>query len=151
MAHRDCGLCVIAKNQTRTKFQGLNKRVGKTNSGTSMLWNMVEPLKRHHFITRTNMELFLSCIVTFFKQDVKMNISHASYYFYKKRKIYLLICPNTIFGKGYKNLTMMIASGNRNSRTRRKQEKGDIFYYLCSLLHLLPIENIKYDINDKIL
>ena len=32
---------------------------------------MVEPLKRHHFITRTNMELFLSCIVTFFKQDVK--------------------------------------------------------------------------------
>lgn len=68
-----------------------------------------------------------------------------------RKENHLLICPNTIFGKGYKNLTMVIASRNKNSRTRRKQEKADLFHYLCSLLHLLPIENIKYDINDKML
>ena len=83
------------------------------------------------------MDLFLSCIGNFsFKQDVKLNITY--YYFYKKRKIYMFIYPNTISGRRYKNLTMVIASGKRNSGTRRKQEKGDIFittihYCICYL------------------
>lgn len=67
----------------------------------------------------------------------------------RKEKHISYMSKHNLWERDIKNLTMVIASRNKNSRTRKKTREGDLLS--CSLLHLLPIENIKYDINDKML